>query len=58
MVLETPLKLAVIIAVPAASDMTSPLEPDVLLIVATAVLSELQVAKVVISFVVLIVPSE
>ena len=49
-VLKTPLKLAVIVAVPAASDVANPLEPEMLLIVATAVLSELQVAEVVMFF--------
>ena len=42
-----PLKLAVIFDLPEASDAASPLEPDVLLIVATDVLSELQVTEVV-----------
>ena len=45
-----PLKLAVIVDVPEASDTASPLEPDLLLIVATAVLPEFHVTEVVISF--------
>ena len=48
-----PFKLAVIFDAPEASDAASPLEPDVLLIVATSVFEELQVTEVVISCVVL-----
>jgi hypothetical protein len=47
---ETPPLLAVVVAVPAASDAASPLEPVALLIVATAVSDELQVAEVVMFF--------
>ena len=49
-VLETPFKLAVIVAEPAASDAASPLDPVMLLIVATAVSSELQITEVVMFF--------
>ena len=52
-VLKTPLKLAVIVAVPEASDAANPLEPDMLLIVATVGLEELQTTEFVISCVVL-----
>ena len=50
---DTPSKLAVMVVVPVTSVVASPLEPFVLLIVATAVLEELQVTEVVISCVVL-----
>src|SRR5260370_20111173 len=44
---ETPPKVAVIVVVPAATDVAKPCEPPALLIVATAVLDELQVTSVV-----------
>jgi hypothetical protein len=44
---------AVIVVAPVVSKVASPLEPEVLLIVATFVFEELQVTEVVISFVVL-----
>src|SRR6266568_890698 len=50
---ETPPKVAVIVVVPAATDVARPCDPPALLIVATAVLDELQVTWVVRSCVVL-----
>lgn len=44
---ETPLQLAVIVVVPVTSEVTSPLEPAVLLIVAMDCDDELQLTKVV-----------
>src|SRR5207245_4266133 len=49
---ETPPKVAVIVVVPAATDVAKPCEPPALLIVDTAVLAELQVTWVVRSCVV------
>ena len=49
---ETPPKVAVIVVVPAATDVARPCDPPALLIVATAVLDELQVTWVVRSCVV------
>src|SRR6266571_4729498 len=50
---ETPPKVAVIVVVPAATDVARPCDPPALLIVATAVLDELQATWVVRSCVVL-----
>ena len=50
---EKPFQVAVIVVVPAAKEVTSPLGPAVLLIVATDVSEELQVARAVSSCVVL-----
>lgn len=50
---ETPPKSAPIVVVPTPTDVASPLDPDVLLIVATPVFEELQVTEEVMSCVVL-----